>query len=215
MPGRGKAELVARAAELLRASRRPILYVGHGAMISGAGKAVMALAEKLRAPIVNTLLGKGAADETHALHLGMLGMHGTAYANNAVAGAAFGFRYVPGKDHTTEPGNAAVEFVDNTLAGVWSGFLVQSNGKARLSGNTLTGVGAGAGPGVLVRAGSGVTLDDLAGANAVTGFAAGVLAEGSARVADATLTGNGATLRNPSALKPWICRKAPIRSRRR
>jgi acetolactate synthase-1/2/3 large subunit len=54
-------------------------------VISGAGKAVMALAEKLRAPVVNTLLGKGAADETHALHLGMLGMHGTAYANKAVA----------------------------------------------------------------------------------------------------------------------------------
>jgi acetolactate synthase-1/2/3 large subunit len=85
VPGRGKAELVAGAAELLRASRRPILYVGHGAVISGAGKAVMALAEKLRAPLVNTLLGKGAADETHALHLGMLGMHGTAYANKAVA----------------------------------------------------------------------------------------------------------------------------------
>jgi acetolactate synthase-1/2/3 large subunit len=44
----------------------------------------MELAEKLRAPIVNTLLGKGAADETHPLHLGMLGMHGTAYANKAV-----------------------------------------------------------------------------------------------------------------------------------
>jgi acetolactate synthase-1/2/3 large subunit len=85
VPGRGDAALVARAAELLRAARRPILYVGHGAVISGAGKAVMALAEKLRAPVVNTLLGKGAADETHALHLGMLGMHGTAYANKAVA----------------------------------------------------------------------------------------------------------------------------------
>ena len=44
----------------------------------------MTLAEKLRAPMVNTLLGKGAADETHPLHLGMLGMHGTAYANKAV-----------------------------------------------------------------------------------------------------------------------------------
>ena len=62
-----------------------MLYVGHGAVISGAGKAIMALAEKLQAPIVNTLLGKGAADETHPLHLGMLGMHGTAYANKAVA----------------------------------------------------------------------------------------------------------------------------------
>ena len=84
VPGRGDPALIARAAELLRAAKRPILYVGHGAVISGAGKAVMALAEKLRAPVVNTLLGKGAADETHALHLGMLGMHGTAYANKAV-----------------------------------------------------------------------------------------------------------------------------------
>ena len=47
---------------------------------------VIRLAEKMRAPIVNTLLGKGAADETHPLHLGMLGMHGTAYANKAVDG---------------------------------------------------------------------------------------------------------------------------------
>jgi acetolactate synthase-1/2/3 large subunit len=84
VPGRGDAELVARAAELLRAARRPILYVGHGAVIADAGKAIVALAERLRAPIVNTLLGKGAADERHPLHLGMLGMHGTAYANKAV-----------------------------------------------------------------------------------------------------------------------------------
>jgi acetolactate synthase-1/2/3 large subunit len=85
VPGRGEPEDVAAAAELLRSSRRPVLYVGNGAVISGAGKAIVSLAERLRAPIVNTLLGKGAADETHPLHLGMLGMHGTAYANKAVA----------------------------------------------------------------------------------------------------------------------------------
>jgi len=72
------------AAALLHRAERPLLYVGHGAVISGAGKAVTQLAETLRAPIVNTLLGKGATDETHPLHLGMLGMHGTAYANKAV-----------------------------------------------------------------------------------------------------------------------------------
>jgi len=72
------------AAALLHRAERPLLYVGHGAVISGAGKAVTQLAEKLRAPIVNTLLGKGATDETHPLHLGMMGMHGTAYANKAV-----------------------------------------------------------------------------------------------------------------------------------
>ncbi|MEZ4330359.1 MAG: biosynthetic-type acetolactate synthase large subunit [Myxococcota bacterium] len=84
VPTHGEPEAIRRAAELLMNARRPVLYVGHGAVISGAGKAVIRLAEKLRAPIVNTLLGKGAADETHPLHLGMLGMHGTAYANKAV-----------------------------------------------------------------------------------------------------------------------------------
>ncbi len=84
VPTRGDPTRVAQAAELLRNAERPLLYVGHGAVISGAGKAVTTLAEKLRAPMVNTLLGKGATDETHPLHLGMLGMHGTAYANKAV-----------------------------------------------------------------------------------------------------------------------------------
>jgi acetolactate synthase-1/2/3 large subunit len=83
-PGAAAQADVEAAAELISRARRPVLYVGQGAVISGAGKAVIALAEKLRAPIVNTLLGKGAADETHPLHLGMLGMHGTAYANKAV-----------------------------------------------------------------------------------------------------------------------------------
>ncbi len=85
VPGHADETSLEMAAQLLAPSRRPLLYVGHGAVIAGAGKAVLALAEKLRAPIVNTLLGKGAVDETHPLHLGMLGMHGTAYANKAVA----------------------------------------------------------------------------------------------------------------------------------
>ncbi len=85
IPGRADQSLVKKAASLLSKARRPVFYVGHGAVISNAGKAVLQLAEKLGAPIVNTLLGKGAVAEDHALHLGMLGMHGTAYANKAVA----------------------------------------------------------------------------------------------------------------------------------
>jgi acetolactate synthase-1/2/3 large subunit len=85
VPTRGDPGAIAETARLLSEATRPLLYVGHGAVISGAGKAVTSLAEKLRAPVVNTLLGKGAVDETHPLHLGMLGMHGTAYANKAVA----------------------------------------------------------------------------------------------------------------------------------
>ncbi|MDB4977455.1 MAG: Acetolactate synthase large subunit [Myxococcaceae bacterium] len=79
------AELEA-AAKLFRRARRPLLYIGHGSVISDAGPAINRLAEKLNAPMVNTLLGKGAVDETHHLHLGMLGMHGTAYANKAIIG---------------------------------------------------------------------------------------------------------------------------------
>ncbi|MEE2673142.1 MAG: biosynthetic-type acetolactate synthase large subunit [Myxococcota bacterium] len=84
VPAQSDPDTIEAAAEALNHAKRPVLYVGHGAVISGAGKAVVELAEKLQAPIVNTLLGKGAADETHPLHLGMLGMHGTAYANKAV-----------------------------------------------------------------------------------------------------------------------------------
>jgi acetolactate synthase-1/2/3 large subunit len=84
VPGRGDPERIAEAARFLREAKRPVLYVGQGAVISDAGKAITALAEKLRAPVVNTLLGKGAVDETHPLNLGMFGMHGTAYANKAV-----------------------------------------------------------------------------------------------------------------------------------
>ena len=84
IPGRADAALLKKAAALLMKSKKPVLYVGHGAVISGAGKAILQLAEKLGAPIVNTLLGKGACAEDHPLHQGMLGMHGTAYANRTV-----------------------------------------------------------------------------------------------------------------------------------
>jgi len=84
VPGHPDPDALKKAATLIGRSRKPVLYVGHGAVISGAGPAIVKLAEKLQSPIVNTLLGKGACAEDHPLHLGMLGMHGTAYANKAV-----------------------------------------------------------------------------------------------------------------------------------
>jgi acetolactate synthase-1/2/3 large subunit len=81
MPDRNDLQ---KAAAALSKSRKPLLYIGQGAVISGAGKAITQLAEKLGCPVVNTLLGKGVMAEDHPLHLGMLGMHGTAYANKAV-----------------------------------------------------------------------------------------------------------------------------------
>lgn len=73
-----------KAIALINAAQRPLLLVGHGAVISGAEKAVQFLAEKLQAPVTNTLLGKGCYPETEPLSVGMLGMHGTAYANMTV-----------------------------------------------------------------------------------------------------------------------------------
>ncbi|MCU0777649.1 MAG: biosynthetic-type acetolactate synthase large subunit [Akkermansiaceae bacterium] len=73
-----------QAADLISKSKRPVILVGQGCMISRADKELLALAEKLNAPVTSTLLGKGVFPETHPLSLGMLGMHGTAYANKAM-----------------------------------------------------------------------------------------------------------------------------------
>jgi len=81
--GTYRNELISIAG-LLKSAKKPVLLVGHGAVISGAEKSVQFLAEKMQIPVTNTLLGKGCFPENHELSLGMLGMHGTAYANKAV-----------------------------------------------------------------------------------------------------------------------------------
>ncbi len=83
-PPAPRPERIAQALELIRQARRPLLYVGGGAISSGAHAAVKQLAERFRLPVTTTLMGKGAFDELHPLAVGMLGMHGTAYANFAV-----------------------------------------------------------------------------------------------------------------------------------
>jgi acetolactate synthase-1/2/3 large subunit len=75
---------VQEAAELINKSEKPILYVGGGAIISGASAAVRKLAEKGNIPCTTTLLGLGAFDEMDPKALLMLGMHGSATANYAV-----------------------------------------------------------------------------------------------------------------------------------
>ncbi|MDF1740052.1 MAG: biosynthetic-type acetolactate synthase large subunit [Verrucomicrobiales bacterium] len=72
------------AARLINLSKKPVILAGHGAMISGAEEELMTLATKLDSPVTSTLLGKGVFPESHPLALGMLGMHGTAYANKAI-----------------------------------------------------------------------------------------------------------------------------------
>ncbi len=75
---------VLNAAEIISNSKRPVILAGHGTMIARADKELMELATTLNCPVTSTLLGKGVFPETHALSLGMLGMHGTAYANKAI-----------------------------------------------------------------------------------------------------------------------------------
>jgi len=70
--------------DFLNRAQKPLLYVGGGAIISGASSAILKLAEKAQIPVVTTLMGLGSFPGTHNLSLGMLGMHGTAYANKAV-----------------------------------------------------------------------------------------------------------------------------------
>jgi acetolactate synthase-1/2/3 large subunit len=84
IPEEGREEDILKAANLLKAAKKPLLLVGHGAEISKAEKIITFIAEKFKIPVTNTLLGKGVFPETHELSLGMLGMHGTAYANKAV-----------------------------------------------------------------------------------------------------------------------------------
>lgn len=75
---------IEEAARLIMKAKRPVILAGQGAMIARADKQLLQLAEKLNVPVTTTLLGKGVFPETHRLSLGMLGMHGTAYANKAM-----------------------------------------------------------------------------------------------------------------------------------
>ncbi len=82
---KGNPRQISQAVQLIRESRRPLLYVGGGAIASGSHAEIQQLAELFNIPVTTTLMGKGAFDENHPLALGMLGMHGTAYANFAVS----------------------------------------------------------------------------------------------------------------------------------
>ncbi|HBC93909.1 MAG TPA: biosynthetic-type acetolactate synthase large subunit [Pelotomaculum sp.] len=106
----GEPGRVLEAARAIAAAQRPVIYAGGGVVISGAHQELLQLAELLMAPVCNTLLGMGSFPGNHPLSLGMLGMHGTKYANFAVCecdlliaiGARFDDR-VTGKLETFAP----------------------------------------------------------------------------------------------------------------
>jgi len=81
-----KAEVssVSDAARLIRAAKRPVILSGHGVIKSGATARVMALAERMQIPVAETLLGLGGFPASHPLSLGMMGMHGESWVNQAI-----------------------------------------------------------------------------------------------------------------------------------
>ncbi|MFN3813925.1 MAG: biosynthetic-type acetolactate synthase large subunit [Aquificaceae bacterium] len=80
----GNPQQIKKAARLIMEAKRPVLYVGGGAIHAEASKEILELAELMNIPVTTTNMGKGAFPETHHLSLHMLGMHGTYYANMAV-----------------------------------------------------------------------------------------------------------------------------------
>ncbi|MBU0683851.1 MAG: biosynthetic-type acetolactate synthase large subunit, partial [Candidatus Omnitrophica bacterium] len=104
--------------------KKPVIYAGGGIILSGASKNLTAFARKTKIPVTTTLMGLGAFPEDDSLSLGMLGMHGTAYANNAVQEAdliiAVGARFddrVTGRVDTFAP-KAIIAHIDIDPASV-------------------------------------------------------------------------------------------------
>ena len=93
----GSATAIAKAAELLSKSSRPVILAGHGILKSNAGAEVLTLAERAHVPVAMTLLGLGSLPADHPLNLGMMGMHGEHWVNEAIQEAdlliALGMRF--------------------------------------------------------------------------------------------------------------------------
>jgi len=80
----GHPKQVEKAASMLLSARKPVIYVGGGVVLGNAAAELRKLAETLHAPVTTTLMGLGSFPEDSPLSLGLLGMHGTFYANMAV-----------------------------------------------------------------------------------------------------------------------------------
>ena len=93
----GHPKQIKKAIELLKDAKRPLIVAGHGVLLSGATEELYKLATTCQIPVTNTLLGLGSFPGEHQLSLGMLGMHGTVYANYATNEAdvvlALGIRF--------------------------------------------------------------------------------------------------------------------------
>ena len=96
-PVAGTATSIARAAELIAKAKKPVILAGHGILKSGACEEVLLLVERAHIPVSMTLLGIGCVPAHHPLNLGMMGMHGEHWVNEAIQEAdlliALGMRF--------------------------------------------------------------------------------------------------------------------------
>ncbi|MEO6805568.1 MAG: biosynthetic-type acetolactate synthase large subunit [Edaphobacter sp.] len=94
---RAESSSIQQAIELIKAAKKPVILAGHGITHSGAEAQVLAFAERQQIPVASTLLGLGGVPTNHPLSLGMMGMHGESWVNNAIQQAdlllAFGMRF--------------------------------------------------------------------------------------------------------------------------
>ena len=94
---RSPKALLDEAVALMEKAQKPVILCGHGVLMSKAEEELMQFAVKTQTPVTSTLLGLGAFPASHPLSLGMMGMHGEAYANNAIQNSdlilAFGMRF--------------------------------------------------------------------------------------------------------------------------
>jgi len=107
---RGHRRQVEKALQLIAAAERPVIYAGGGVIASNASAELVDFATQLGIPVATTLMGLGCIPGDHPLNLGMLGMHGTEYANFAITECdvlfSIGVRFddrVTGKTETFAP----------------------------------------------------------------------------------------------------------------
>ena len=126
----GNPQQIKKAVKLIMEAKKPVLYVGGGAVNAEAQDELVELAELMNIPVTTTTQGKGAFPEDHPLSLRMLGMHGTYYANMAVyncdlliaVGARFDDR-VTGKVEEFAP-NAKIIHIDIDPASISKNIIV-------------------------------------------------------------------------------------------
>ncbi len=115
------AQSLEQALEMIHAAQRPVILAGRGVMLSGAMAELQEFAERARVPVAMTLLGIGCMPADHPLNLGMMGMHGEAWVNQAIQQAdllvAMGMRFddrVTGRRDTYAPHAKKIHFEIDT-----------------------------------------------------------------------------------------------------